>query len=128
MKSRKSKKIESVAIYTNLDGKTTCISNTEPIEAPTIDSSYKRIEGVVPLGYGFIAPTLSKVGKDEKWGAKKGDIVMSFGWLPERLKTGSDINDEQHKYAEEHKAATLVITKEYALRMIQNLICMVNSN
>ena len=125
--AKKSKKteIKSEAVWIDTKGRVHESVDKE-VTVPETNLPDKRITNVIPLGYGLVAPTISKVSKDEKWGAKKGDLAMSFGWLPEKLETGVALNPEQRKYTEEHPAVNLVMTKEYALRMIQNLILYVN--
>ena len=81
----------------------------------------------------MIAPTLARVGdlSDEntvtkETGIKKGDLVITYAALPKKQTTGTEISGEGKKYASEHQLVRLVMTKEYAARLIKQLTDFVN--
>ena len=88
----------------------------------------ERLSNCIPLGYGLVCYKTTRVEKDEEWGAKKGDLVISSGWLPSKTETGLQVGSEQSEYAKNHPACNLIITKKYALQLIQDLITYVNEN
>lgn len=87
----------------------------------------------IPLGYGLIAPALGRVGDlpdgnaaTKEAGIKKGDLVITYSALPKQQVTGTEISEEDRKYASEHQLVQLVMTKKYAIRLAKQLIDYVN--
>lgn len=87
----------------------------------------------IPLGYGLIAPALARVGDVSEEnnavneaGIKKGDLVITYAALPKQQVTGTEISDENKKYASEHQLVRLIMTKEYAARLAKQLTDYVN--
>ena len=116
--------------YATEDGEIKHVKNSvEEIVQRDKDSPFVTI----PLGYGLIAPALARVGDlsdgntaAKEAGIKKGDLVITYSALPRQQATGTEISEDGKKYASEHQLVRLVMTKEYAARLIKQLTDFVN--
>ena len=81
----------------------------------------------IRLGYGLYAHGFRVLKEsdlhavDKTLGVKEGDLLISFGLLPNQVESGSDLSEEEKKFAKEHNKCDLVMTKEYAKRLIGQL-------
>lgn len=83
----------------------------------------KKNPKCIKIGYGYVAPIVGLVNKTKSvdTDVKENDLVLSFGELKERLKTGTILTEEQSEYCKEHKVVDLVISRNYIPRFIQIL-------
>lgn len=114
---KKEPEIKTEVIYINEDGDRLTLD-----ENGALKSEMTRLKKCVPLGYGLVGYLCRKVEKDEDWGAKQGDLIITYGHLPEKVMPGSSLSQEQHNFMEDHQICSLVITKEYALRLAETLL------
>lgn len=77
----------------------------------------------VPLGYGYIAPSVGTVSENTAYGPIKGDIALRFSFLEKKLDTGAIIPKEEWEAIEKGQRDTvqLVMTKAYAQKLIEDL-------
>lgn len=77
----------------------------------------------VPLGYGVMAVATGTVGDDveSKIGVKPGDFAIRFGKLEKQVQTGTPVTEEMAAYADKHSICELVMTKDYAKRLVDIL-------
>ena len=99
--------ITSYTIITNMEN----VENNSNIES-------KPFSIVVPLGYGLIAPVIGKLSEDiDTFGGKKGDLVLSYYLMKEKLKPGESIPSEIKDNLDNLNSVNLIITKEYAKKL-----------
>ena len=114
---KKEPEIKTEVTYINEEGDRLTLD-----ENGALKPEMTRLKKCIPLGYGVVGFRVRKVETDEDWGAKRGDLIITYGHLPKKVEPGSSLSQEQLDYMEEHQACNLVMTKDYALRLAELLL------
>lgn len=94
--------------------------DTQSIEETEIELEPFNI--VVPLGYGLVAPSIGRLIEDvDSFGGKKDDLIISYYLMKEKLKPGEDIPQEVRDNIDKLNCVNMIITKDYAKRLIEIL-------
>lgn len=94
--------------------------DTQSIEKTEIELEPFNI--VVPLGYGLVAPSIGRLIEDvDSFGGKKDDLIISYYLMKEKLKPGEDIPQEVRDNIDKLNCVNMIITKDYAKRLIEIL-------
>lgn len=86
-----------------------------------IESSDSKIkQKPIKVGYGYVAPLIGRVTSTDN-DVKDDDLYLAFGQLPEKLKTGSLLDEEQSAFCKSHRLCEMVISKDWIPRFIELL-------
>lgn len=73
----------------------------------------------IPLGYGVTAIATGIVADPKsEIGVKEGDLALRFGKIEKQVQTGTHLTDEMVEYSNKHPLAEIVMTKDFAKRLV----------